>query len=114
MGEQFLELLRKERAKHDDRRTDPGLPEGDPLVDREHGDARYALTQQGLGGLDLSMAVGVGFDDRHDFAAGTQHPPKMGQVVGQCSEVDGGASWEKCRSSRHARGQDGSLSLRLP
>lgn len=96
MGEQISELRWKQRTEYDDRRIDSGLPECNPLVDREDGHTRETLANQCLGCFNISVPVGIGFHDRHHVAARAQDAAKLRHIIGKGVQVDGGAGREEC------------------
>jgi len=49
------------------------------------------------------MAVGVGFDDRHDVAACGENPTKLGKIVYERRQIYSGGGREECRRNRHAK-----------
>ena len=53
--------------------------------------------------FDCAMAVGVGFDDRHDLATGGENPTKLRKIMCERRQIYGGDGWEECRRNRHAK-----------
>jgi hypothetical protein len=55
------------------------------------------------------MTIGVGLNDRHDVASGGENLAKLGEIVCECRQVDGGDGWEEGWRNPHAtKGELGS------
>ena len=93
VGEYVGDVPAEERAENHNRSVDARVAEGEAFLNRDHGDARDTLLNQRFGGVDSSMAVGIGFDDGHDVATRGEDAAKLGQIMGESCQIDSGVSW---------------------
>lgn len=106
MCKEITELLLEDWPQNDDRHSDAGFSKCDPFFRREDGKASHTMSYQCSGRFDCAMAVGVGFDDPHDVAPGGENPTKLGKIMCERREVDGGDGREECRRHPQANKQE--------
>jgi hypothetical protein len=90
MCDQIRQLFLEEGSQDYDRGGETGQAEFDPFVKGGDGKLSDAQFYKCVCGLHCPMAVGIGLDDGHDFAAWSQISFDARKIMGECREIDDG------------------------